>query len=770
MSSTPFTPYWRHIEETTEPYSWIFFVVAKIAGHHRPVAIVSSPGMSSDEETMRKSPLIAASHRVITIFSNATARIPVEAELALAKDYYGSQTCKPEPIDLPETTTRNPILPKRNWDHTVLREFPFISACLLQGVALDAVGGNAWDVYLKPLSTVYRDTLIGWGMAVIDITDLDRISYGIVGFSSAPMKFASSAEDRLRQIREGTGPMGFWLEGGGEFRVVDEVRPRIVKSSAEYLQTIEYEAHARPSHKIIGDLLTHVPLVDSDALEFIWPPAAEYDILPSLSELSMGSKPSLHEQEIRGLIIFHPVLTYYFAQQQSTMDVEKFDMSMFGDIRNIPHFQEMLQRNLLQNSAPLGNNRSASQLIRLAFADQDHLRLELLNNISVQALSAALEFSRLPGVISMSLCIESITEPSIELIDALESAVDLQEVHFLKKPDRGNDLLSGQLFEALATRPQLFSRIKFMFAGAYSTALRKRFWLPTIPERLPNDPTNAVQVAPLEIFPIQQIIVRHHIGNHYDMPKFDYKYVHVADGLLKPERFAAGFMIFLHSLDPTFQNYSYNPLAHLFAFSTAPSSLSDDPLTTAEISPILAENFTIDYDGWPRMRDLVPGGWTVIVSLDQHFKTTTRDLHYIRYAFVRSRREVIEVESAVLAPRRLDELEVVGLKEFLACTAPGIDLSLIDRRLSEVADNIASGWNHGNLPLEVEPLSVLSQATAVGMLLDFLEDAKKQNNHLRAMMKEDPEGKSTLTTASPFRINHINLGLKWYPELLKREP
>ncbi|KAH6718866.1 hypothetical protein BKA61DRAFT_652516 [Leptodontidium sp. MPI-SDFR-AT-0119] len=439
MSSTPFTPYWRHIEVSPEPYSLVFFVVAKIGDHHRPIATVSSPGTSSNEETIRGSPLVAACHRIITIFRNKTARIPVEAELALAGDYYASQTCHPEPIELPETTTRHPILPKRNWDHTVVREFPFVSASLLQGVAFDAVEGLTWNAYPEPLGTVYRDTLIGWGMVVIDITDLDRISYGFVGFASAPMKFASSAEERSRQIRQGTGPMGFWLETGGEFRVVEEVRPRIVKSAAEYLQTIEYEAHALPLHKIVEDLLAHVPLVDSDALEFIWPSTSECDSLPSLASLSLGTRPSLHEQSIRGLI-------------QSTNDVDSFDMSIFDDIRNIPNFQEMLQRNLLQNSAPLGNNR-----------------------ISVHALSAALEFPGTPGVTSMSLYIESITDSSIDLIDTLESAIDLREMYFLQKPNRENDLLSGQLFEALATRGQLFSRIKFVFAGAYSAALRKQF-------------------------------------------------------------------------------------------------------------------------------------------------------------------------------------------------------------------------------------------------------------------------------------------------------
>ncbi|KAH9216823.1 hypothetical protein DL95DRAFT_459922 [Leptodontidium sp. 2 PMI_412] len=155
MSSTSFTPYWRHIREPTEPYSWVFFVVAKIAGHHRPVAIVSSPGISSDEETIRGSPLVAACHRIITIFRNKTAHVPSRTDRATGNNNSSSNS------------------PKEGLDHTVVREFPFISASLLQGVAFDAVEGLTLNAYPEPLGTVYRDTLIGWGMVVIDITDLD---------------------------------------------------------------------------------------------------------------------------------------------------------------------------------------------------------------------------------------------------------------------------------------------------------------------------------------------------------------------------------------------------------------------------------------------------------------------------------------------------------------------------------------------------------------------------------------------------------------------
>lgn len=135
------------------------------------------------------------------------------------------------------------------------------------------------------------------------------------------MKFASSAEERSRQIRQGTGPMGFWLETGGEFRVVEEVRPRTVKSAAEYLQTIEYEAHALPLHEIVEDLLAHVPLADSDALEFIWPSTSECDFLPSLASLSLGTRPSLHEQSIRGLIV--SILKEYGTHTKSPVQLSQ---------------------------------------------------------------------------------------------------------------------------------------------------------------------------------------------------------------------------------------------------------------------------------------------------------------------------------------------------------------------------------------------------------------------------------------------------------------
>ncbi|PVH78319.1 hypothetical protein DL98DRAFT_635745 [Cadophora sp. DSE1049] len=722
ITLTPFTPYWRLIQGPTEPYSWIFFAVAKIVGRRRPVAIVSSPGMPFDEDNLRGSPLIAACHRTITIFKNKSARVAIEGELALANKSYATNSDLPAPIELPqETTTRMPLLPRQIWDCDRIPEFPFIMACLLQGVAFDPLAGLTWNAYLEPFGTVYRDTLVGWGMVVIDITNLDEVSYGIVGFASAPMKFASSAEEVRRQIRGSTNN-GFDFETGGEFRVVDEERPRQFMSAAEYLakkDEVQNEAfNILPEHENISDLLSTVPLVDSAALELIWPPEFRNDTLPPLASLSINSKTSLHEQAIRSLI-------------ESTLSVDSFDMSIFDDVRNIPNFQEMLRRNLLQSPAKFGKTRSAGQLVHLAFTDKDHLSLETLDGIATEALSAALKVAEMPNIRSVSICIESILDPSIELLDVIERSENLTEICFLSKPERESDILSTQLFEALATRPHLFSRIKFTFAGAYSAALRKQCWLPSIPEwsiteKSIDDPSYPVQVAPLDVFPIQQVRVRCQIGTH-SSPKFSYQCIPVADGLLKPERFAAGFLLFLRSLSST-QIDGCNQDALIFSFSSAPSSLSGDPLLSVEISPILAESFSVDHEAGPRMRDLVPGGWTVIVSLEMLQGAAW--LFFIRYAFIRTTKKRIVIGDSSRELPGLDEYEVVDLEGFLALTAPEVDTSSLDELLSDVGEK-NNRWYDRVLPPDMKTISLLPKAEAVDMLLEFLDDAQKQNERER---------------------------------------
>ena len=566
-----------------------------------------------------------------------------------------------------------------------MREFPFIAACLLQGVAFDALEGVTHAARPEPLGTVYRDTSIEWGMVVIDIIELDAVRYCIVGFDVGRMKFVTSWKE-ANNPPPGAGAIGPGVFELGELRVMDKVRPRSAMSAAEYMAKFDRTSSVMPStynNNVITQLLARIPLIDAAAMGLVWPTASEDDISPSLARQSLS----------------------------------------------------------------VGTDRSQF----------------LLNNhsLSVEALSAALDAQEMENVTSLSLCIDSIRSTPGQIMDVLSGANTLRELYFLQSPTRQSDALSTQFFEELAARPQILRRAKVMLAGAYSSALRKRIWLPTTPKGLTSNTADAVQVAPLGVFPVQQMLVRHQIDLHGNI-KFGYNYIHLGDALLKPERFATGFLLYLHSLIQSVGAIS-NKKAYLFSFSSAPASLTADPLTAAEVSPILAENFAIAAEFSPMVRNLVPGGWTVNVSLEKHWDREAasfdnihraslvqrQDLsRFIRYAFVRACHQCIVVDLPLRTTPGPEELEVVGLKKFLAATAPEVDQAIVDQRLHNLAEELAGRSDQGILPPGIEPLSVLSQAEAANMLLDFLDDAKKMKKRLRVAMEENPEGEFPLTILS----------------------
>jgi hypothetical protein len=761
MSSARF-PYWRAVDygPGEGPFSWVFFAVARVAGRHRPVAVVSSVGDNEADETLIGGPLAAACQRTITIFSDPANAPAVRAELALADGFYmrstrddggGRKEYRPDTVELPELERRQHQRALRYppWDHAAVPEFPFITACLLQGVGFDARAGRTRPARPQPLGTVYRDTSLEWGMVVFDITELEAVRYGIVGFTVTPAVFVKSeADERRRAHFRVHGPGAFER---GELHLMDEVRPRQAMSAAEHL--------AKWPYHVLGDELTverlsSVPLVGADAMALIWPPGPDLDdsVLPSLAGLSIASDGSSEDQADTQQLI------------QSAFDLHDFDTSIFN---GTPGFQELLKRTLILHSARLGNTPSAGKLIRLAFTSRDHLSLELLPAVSIGAISAALGVSGMGPITSVSVRIDSISATPAQIAEALAGFDTLRSLYLLQSPGRGSEASSAQIFEELAVRPQVLRRTKIMLAGAYSAALRKRFWLPTVPKA-----TDAVQVAPLDVFPVQQVLARRQIS--HDASNFTHSCVYLGDTLLKPERLASGLLLYFRSLilSDDFNGDGYGKDG-LFSFSSCPASLADDALSAAEISPITTENYALPtrrefqqgrWGWWARMRDLVPGGWTVLVSVEMHWnREATWDRadpaktplgHCIRYAFVRPRLGRIAVDDGPPAPlMRPLELEAVGLQEFLSATAPEVDPAVVGRRLRGLADEMDTWRTEAPMPTGVERLSVLSQEEAAGVLLSFLEEARSMNEWLRRSMlmeAEDPESEfCTLPTYLP---------------------
>ena len=73
-------------------------------------------------------------------------------------------------------------------------------------------------------------------MVPFDITNLLKVRYGIVGFAAAPLKWIDSREALYRHLGYPNSHVPP-TTSGGQFRVVERVRPRVAMSATEYLMT-----------------------------------------------------------------------------------------------------------------------------------------------------------------------------------------------------------------------------------------------------------------------------------------------------------------------------------------------------------------------------------------------------------------------------------------------------------------------------------------------------------------------------------------------------
>ncbi|PVH68155.1 hypothetical protein DL98DRAFT_599775 [Cadophora sp. DSE1049] len=114
---------------------------------------------------------------------------------------------------------------------------------------------------------------------------------------------------------------------------------------------------------------------------------------------------------------------------------------------------------------------------------------------------------------------------------------------------------------------------------------------------------------------------------------------------------------------------------------------------------------------------------------------------------IHPRKQTIKVDNPPSIRPGPGELEVVGLKEFLAITAPDMNLESIDRRLREIAehrDRVSEYNNHGVLPESIKPVDVLENGEAADMLLACLKDARGLNENLRNAVEEISRGEFLL--------------------------
>lgn len=212
------------------PRSFLFAIVANVGpgGTTRTLAIAYRQGNDdiSDEQTFVSCVdyFVSDTLALVDVLSDPMNRAPLEAEKALAGDWYRrsqSQTQpqfqgpgkphvnqRPSVPDTPqpqflvpegyswgEQTEPQPLLPWR-----AEAEFPFTATCLILGLLRDDSDGEDYgtaarpklkrnnhrtrpgDVQLQPLATVFQGNCAEYGLVVLDISDLDGVKYGVAAF------------------------------------------------------------------------------------------------------------------------------------------------------------------------------------------------------------------------------------------------------------------------------------------------------------------------------------------------------------------------------------------------------------------------------------------------------------------------------------------------------------------------------------------------------------------------------------------------------------
>lgn len=241
------------------PQSFLFFIVADVGPNksHRPVAAVLCQGNHDATQAIKTWDMTRYCMQTIDILSDPGNSTAIRAELDLAAEFYKNDTegaLLPR-VRLPELYRwiNSPELdaPRfRAWDSS-LSQFPVIATCLHLGIGYNPVDGSEDAVTKESLGTIYNDNTFEYGMVVIDISDLNAIRYGIIGF----IIFKSDGDF-------GTGDERSFPP------FVEEDRPRRPLSVNDYVNKFHSQSSEDPyTFEDIENRLQEYPLIAVSAMD-----------------------------------------------------------------------------------------------------------------------------------------------------------------------------------------------------------------------------------------------------------------------------------------------------------------------------------------------------------------------------------------------------------------------------------------------------------------------------------------------------------------------
>ncbi|KAJ5788314.1 hypothetical protein N7457_003304 [Penicillium paradoxum] len=723
--------------------------------------------------------MVADTLALIAILSDPANRAPLEAEKAIAEDWYRrsheppvnerpSVPDRPQPLYVPPSKRRLRVepLPELPWQDEAVRTFPFTATCVL--LALLRGDHRYWtcigDVKFQPLSTVFRGDCKEYGLIVLDISDLNSgVKYGIAAFNMRYMAQLSWHSDT-----GGWDPVEDPPPAQEPDVVLDLPRPRELLSIVQWIGEYYHWSDLKSLH--IVEQLELRPLADATSLDYIRPPKSTvkppdymvgYSITddrppdtkeastPSSSRTTLTEPPPPVPADIDRAI--HDLLD--LTQEPTPGPLQK---------REKPVFRWRLQQRLEEEPYRLGPFMFSSQVLRVAYAACQHLNWVVFN-LSPHIITAAIRSDELRAASALSICVDQprFAESGLgDLAAALAQSTSLKQVCLVHRPDYMNDDISARLHSYILKQWESDSNHTMKSRTIYSTSafltgLRSREYLPSSPTISSSHTSFSPTVFPT----IHLFMFDSTNGSSTGYTS----YYCMENTMLTAGDFAIRFLGYLQALGPEMQpnkailRFAYNWGLWLFppirdgsphrpprSIKTA-SSAADElgvrpiPLGFFDPEPDLNSPSSV------RLGEVPRGGWVVLVDRRDPKSERGEDKPFLQYSFVRIHGAPVEMapEEGEQQPHQqhaeqqqqnqqkeeeepLNSLQVIGgLTDFLRITVPDTDISTWETRLEVVESEVSTA------SIETTPSSVSSSTHA------------SVNTWVRRLMERSQQGEET---------------------------
>ncbi|KAJ5465398.1 hypothetical protein N7530_009185 [Penicillium desertorum] len=474
--------------------------------------------------------MVADTLALIVILSDPANRARLEAEKAIAEDWYRrsheppvnerpSVPDRPQPLYVPPSKRRLRVepLPALPWQDEAVRTFPFTATCVL--LALLRGNHRYWtrigDVQFQPLSTVFRGDCKEYGLIVLDISDLNSgVKYGIAAFNMRYMAQLSWHSDT-----GGWDPVEDPPPAQEPDVVLDLPRPRELLSIVQWIGEYYHWSDLKSLH--IVEQLELRPLADATSLDYIWPSElVPPEVVPPGPSLSKRVLSSIRNSDIRppkstikppdymvGYTITddrppdtkeastpsssRTTLTeppppvpadidraiddlLDLTQEPTTGPLQKREKPVVNIqlIQIISQFRWRLQQRLEDEPYRLGPFMFSSQVLRVAYAACQHLNWVVFN-LSPHIITAAIRSDEFRAASALSICVDQprFAESGLgDLAAALAQSTSLKQVCLVHRPDHMSDDIPARFHSHILKQWESDSNHTMKSKTIYSTS------------------------------------------------------------------------------------------------------------------------------------------------------------------------------------------------------------------------------------------------------------------------------------------------------------